>query len=64
MHFGFPENVDHCVCVDGHRGLVWDSEERYVVGLNENSLIMCVGYNSRKVRLYVREMIKQRGKKD
>lgn len=50
------------MCVDGDRGLVWDSEQRYAVVFNEDSLCMCVGHNTRKVRVRAMEMVNQREK--
>ena len=35
--------MDHCVCVDAQRGLVYDSEEQFPVHLTPETLAMCGG---------------------
>lgn len=43
--------LDHTVCVDGRRRLVWDNEEKYLVELNEDTLRLCCGMRVKKVRV-------------
>lgn len=38
VHLKVPGKVDHAVCVDGRRPLVWENKERYAVDLNMDSL--------------------------
>lgn len=43
--------------MNGHRRLVWDSEEEYRIELNADSFCVCSGVGSRNV--CVMEMVKQ-----
>lgn len=54
--------ANHSVCVDGHRRLIWDNKENIPLELNADSLRMCSGLKSRKIRVYVTEVMKQREK--
>ena len=65
VQFDLPGNVNHILCVDGQRRLVWDNEEDYPVELNADSLRLCRGVRKRtkNVRVLVMVMVKQRDNK-
>ena len=64
VHFWVTGKVDHAVCVDGRRNLIWDNEEMNPVDLTSDSLRLCVGSRSKKVEVRAMEMVKQREKTD
>ena len=43
--------VDHCVCVDSKRGLIYDGEEEFPIRLAQESLALCGGVGARKLRI-------------
>ena len=43
--------VDHCVCVDGARNLIYDSEEEYPVQLGSETFRLCGGALATKPRI-------------
>lgn len=63
VQFAQTGKVDHAVCVNGKRGLVWDYKETSPLELNADSLPLCSGVKSKKARVHVTEMIAQGEKK-
>lgn len=51
------------MCVDGHLGLVWNNEKGYPVDFDVDSLSLCSGVKSPKIRVRVLEMVEQRERK-
>lgn len=62
VQFDLPGKVDHVVCVDGRRGIIWDNEEKYPLLLNKDSLRLCSGTKSKKARVRAMMMVTQRQK--
>ena len=63
VQFLILEKFDLPVCVHGRRRLMWDSEQEFPLELNYDSLRMCSGVVSRKVRLLAMKMVKQVGRR-
>lgn len=55
--------MDHTVCVDGQRRLVWDKEETYPLELSSAALRMCCSAKGKHVMVQVMKLVKQREKK-
>lgn len=60
VHFWKNKKVDHAVCVDGRRLLIWDNEEGYAADLNVNALCLQTELRGKKVDVQVMEMVKER----
>lgn len=56
--------VDHTVCVDGLRRLVWHDEDKYPVERNVDSLRQCCVMRLKKVRLRAMEVFMQVERKE
>ena len=63
VQFEVPGKLNHAVCVDGRRKLVWDNEQGYPVELNPDSLRLCTSMKGGNVTVRAMEMVKQREKK-
>ena len=66
VQFDIPGKLDHTVCVDGRRRVVWDNGKECPLELNPNSLRLCRGVKKRikSVTVCVREMVKKFEKKE
>ena len=50
--------VDHCVVIDGERGLIFDSAEEYPITLSERTLRMCGGSSANQLHIAeIREVV-------
>lgn len=56
-----PKKIDHCVLVDGGRGIIVDCAEKYPLKLSMDCLRMCSGSKSPGLRVEeVRQVVLQR----
>ena len=62
VQFVLAGKVDHTVCVDGRRRLIWDNEEEFPLYLKSDALRLCTGVKSKTLRVMVMQMVEQRGK--
>lgn len=59
VQFVVMKELDHAVCADGRRRLLWGNEEEYSIELHEYSLRICCGVRPRWVRVRAMKMVPQ-----